>query len=132
MLEGPGGVNPKGREVGQASYYYSMTRLTTEGRLTVGGQSFAVHGASWMDHEFSSNALSKDQVGWDWMGLHLANGQDLMIYRLRNKAGGSDFLSGTRIDRDGTPHYLAASDITSQRQVGGRQYDRGDRQSSNP
>lgn len=112
VLQGPGGVNRKGREKEQASYYYSMTRLPTQGTLSVVGRVFHVEGLSWMDHEFSSNAMSKDQVGWDWMGLHLSNGDDLMIYRLRNHAGSSDFLSGTRIAPDGSPHYLSAADIT--------------------
>jgi len=112
ILQGPGGVNAKGREPGQASYYYSMTRLKTSGVLTIDGKQFHVTGHSWMDHEFSSNALSADQVGWDWVGLSLADGNDLMIYRLRNRAGGADYLSGTLIKPDGTPVYLSAHDIT--------------------
>ena len=112
VLQGPGGVNLKGREPGQASYYYSMTRLKTSGSLTVGGQKFSVTGQSWMDHEFSSNSLSPDQTGWDWMGLQLSDGSDLMIYRLRGKSAGSDYLSGTRITPDARPHYLSASDIS--------------------
>jgi predicted secreted hydrolase len=112
ILQGPGGVNAKGRDVGQASYYYSMTRLPTAGAITFRGQTFQVTGQSWMDHEFSSNALGDNQVGWDWMGLHLANGDDLMVYRLRNKSGAVDYLSGTRITPDGQPHYLSDRDLT--------------------
>lgn len=111
VLEGPGGVNAKGREPGQASYYYSMTRLETTGTLKVAGQSFSIAGLSWMDHEFSSNALGKQQVGWDWMGLQLKNGTDLMIYRLRDQSGASDYLSGTVIETDGTPRYLSSDAI---------------------
>lgn len=111
VLQGKGGVNAKGPNPGQASYYYSMTRLATTGTLEAAGKRFAVEGMSWMDHEFSSNALSPEQVGWDWMGLTLADGSDLMIYRLRNGSGGTDYLSGTRISTDGQPHYLAASEI---------------------
>jgi predicted secreted hydrolase len=107
ILQGPGGVNAKGREPGQASYYYSMTRLHTAGTLAVAGQVFQVEGVSWMDHEFSSNALSDNQVGWDWMGLQLDDGTDLMVYRLRNKSGDTDYLSGTRVTSDGVPHYLS-------------------------
>ncbi len=111
VLEGPGGVNAKGREPGQASYYYSMTRLETTGTLTVNGRAFSVAGLSWMDHEFSSNALGKDQVGWDWMGLQLKNGTDLMIYRLRDPSGASNYLSGTEIETDGTPRHLSSRSI---------------------
>jgi predicted secreted hydrolase len=111
VLQGPGGVNLKGRQPGQASYYYSMTRLQTAGSLSLKGQTWQVKGLSWMDHEFSSNALSAEQSGWDWMGLQLSDGSDLMIYRIRNKSGGSDYLSGTRITPDGKPHYLSADEI---------------------
>ena len=112
LLQGPGGVNLKGRGPGQASYYYSMTRLATSGSLTIDGQTYHVDGLSWMDHEFSSNSLSSEQTGWDWMGLQLADGTDMMIYRLRNKSNGTDYLSGTHITTDGKPHYLGAKDIS--------------------
>jgi predicted secreted hydrolase len=112
ILEGPGGVNAKGREPGEASYYYSMTRLKTTGTLTVNGRKFNVDGLSWMDHEFSSDAMAKSQIGWDWMGLQLNDGTDLMIYRMRSKDGASDYLSGTRITPDGQPHYLSGNQLS--------------------
>ncbi len=115
MFEGPGGLNAKGREPGQASYYYSMTRMLTGGTLTVNGKAYTVEGVTWMDHEFSSNALAKNQSGWDWMGLHLDDGGELMIYRMRDTSGGSDYLSGTRVEPDGRVRYLAADEI----QLGG-------------
>lgn len=111
-LQGPGGVNAKGKAPGQASYYYSITRLKTSGFITLDGTRFHVTGNTWMDHEFSSNALSSTQVGWDWMGLRLADGNDLMIYRLRNREGHSDYLSGTLIQPGKPPIYLTAEQIT--------------------
>ncbi|MDP9173777.1 MAG: carotenoid 1,2-hydratase [Planctomycetota bacterium] len=112
ILQGPGGINAKGHHIEQASYYYSMTRLPTTGLLTINGQKFNVHGQTWMDHEFSSNALAPEQTGWDWMGLSLADGNDLMLYRMRNKQGQSDYLSATLIDPAGNPKYLNESQIT--------------------
>ena len=111
FLEGPGGVNKKGTGPGQASYYYSITRLLTSGTVSINGQTFTVTGQSWMDHEFSSDSLGADEVGWDWMGLQLDNGTDLMIYRLRGADGSTKYLSGTRVGSDGVPHYLSAGDI---------------------
>jgi predicted secreted hydrolase len=110
-LQGIGGVNAKGPNPGQASYYYSMTRLKTHGSLQIAGKTYTVDGQSWMDHEFSSNALSPQQVGWDWLGLTLDDGTDLMIYRLRNAGGGADYLSGTLIGSDAKPRYLAAEQL---------------------
>lgn len=112
ILQGPGGVNAKGPNPGQASYYYSMTRLATTGTLSVAGRSFDVEGLSWLDREFSSNALAENQSGWDWLALTLDDGTDLMLYRLRDKAGRTDYLSGTRIDPAGHVTYLSAKDIT--------------------
>jgi predicted secreted hydrolase len=112
VLQGPGGVNKKGRNPGQASYYYSQPLMPTTGSLTIDSQTFQVQGQTWMDHEFSSNALSSDQVGWDWLALSMNDHSSLMIYRLRNRAGGTDFLSGTLIAPDGKPKYLGALDIT--------------------
>ncbi len=113
FLEGPGGVNVKAIGAGHASYYYSVTRLRTAGTLGIGGKAYhIVDGLSWMDHEFSTDSMSADQIGWDWFGLQLADGTDLMIYRMRRRDGSTDYLSGTRVTADGVPHYLAAGDIT--------------------
>lgn len=111
VLQGPGGVNAKGPAVGQASYYYSVTRLKTTGTLVVRGKRYDVEGLSWMDHEFSSNALSASQSGWDWLALTRADGREVMIYRLRDKQGGTDYLSGTAIDKDGAARYLKREEI---------------------
>jgi predicted secreted hydrolase len=111
--EGPGGVNVKATAAGRASYYYSMTRLRTTGTLAIGGKRFQItDGLTWMDHEFSTDSLAPEQVGWDWFGLQLADGTDLMVYRMRDRAGATNYLSGTRVGPDGAPHYLAAADIT--------------------
>ena len=60
-----------------------------------------------MDHEFSSNALSNDQVGWDWMGLQLSGNRELMLYVLRHKDGSTDpFSSGTLVREDGSAVHL--------------------------
>src|SRR5690606_14376615 len=65
-LQGQGGLSPKSDEPGNASYYYSLSRLATEGTVTIGGESYAVTGYTWKDHEFSTSALGADALGWDW------------------------------------------------------------------
>jgi predicted secreted hydrolase len=111
ILQGPGGVNAKWREPGEASYYYSITRLKTSGTLRIGGHQFTVDGQSWMDHEFSSDPMASNQIGWDWMGLQLKDGTDLMIYRMRSSDGLADYLSGTKITAEGHPHYLSGDQL---------------------
>jgi predicted secreted hydrolase len=101
VLQGERGLSRKSAEPGNASYYYSLTRMPTAGTVRIGGERFAVTGASWMDREWSTSSLGKDQVGWDWFSLQLADGWDLMLYRLRRKDGTADpASSGTLIGPD--------------------------------
>jgi predicted secreted hydrolase len=77
--------------------------MGTQGILRVGQETFDVSGLSWMDHEFTSNVLSEDQEGWDWMSLQLSDTSELMVYVLRHKDGSFDpHSSGTMIRKDGT------------------------------
>jgi predicted secreted hydrolase len=107
VLHGENGLSQKGLGPGRASYYYSLTRMKTRGVLRLGNDRRAVSGFSWMDHEFSSNILSKDQVGWDWMGLQLSGNNELMLYALRHRDGSIDpFSSGTLVKKDGSSVHL--------------------------
>ena len=113
VLHGANGLSRKGAGVGQASHYYSFTRLATTGTLTVGNESFDVTGTSWMDHEFGSADLADDLVGWDWFCVQLDDQRELMLYRLRRTDGSADpASSGTVIDRDGRGHHLLIGDFT--------------------
>ncbi len=71
VLHGDDGLSQKGEGEGHASYYYSLTRMESRGALTIDGKTEKVHGSSWMDHEFGSNQLRSDQVGWDWFSIQL-------------------------------------------------------------
>ncbi|MBU6482672.1 MAG: carotenoid 1,2-hydratase [Nitrospirae bacterium] len=113
VVHGTEGISRKGSAAGQASHYYSFTRLATTGTLRIGKESFDVTGTSWMDHEFGSADLDKDLVGWDWFSLQLDDQRELMLYRLRRTDGSSDPVSsGTVIDRDGRGHHLSIGDFT--------------------
>jgi predicted secreted hydrolase len=112
VLHGDRGHSQKGEGEGRASYYYSLTRMETEGELTVDGKTEKVRGASWMDHEFGSNQLGSDQVGWDWFSIQLDNGNELMLYLMRRKDGSVDpHSSGTLISADGETKRLRLKDF---------------------
>ncbi len=112
ILQGQAGYSLKGAEPGNASYYFSQTRLQSEGSLTIRGETFAVGGLSWMDHEFSTSALAPDQVGWDWFSIQLDDGSELMLFQLRKEDGSTDpFSSGTFIAVDGQTTHLAYEDF---------------------
>ena len=114
-LQGEGGFSQKGAALGNASYYYSITRMPTTGTLSIGQQSFQVKGTSWMDREWSTSALAHDQVGWDWFALQLSDGRDVKIYQLRLQDGGIDpHSSGAIIGADGSMFPLAWDDVEIQ------------------
>ncbi len=115
VLQGDRGWSRKSSEPGNASYYYSQPRMETRGTVTVGGAAYEVQGNSWGDREWSTSALSRGVAGWDWFALHLSDGRDVMLYRLRRKAGAADpFSSGTLIARDGSPRTLASTDFSTE------------------
>jgi predicted secreted hydrolase len=65
-----------------------------------------------MDHEWSTSALAADQVGWDWFALQLDDGHDLMLFQIRQAAGGvADVSSGSRIDPGGRVQPLVRGDV---------------------
>lgn len=107
VLHGNEGLSQKGKGEGRASYYYSLTRLKTEGELEIAGKKEKVHGLSWMDHEFGSNQLREDQVGWDWFSIQLENKTEIMLYLMRKEDGSADpYSSGTLIYENGTTRHL--------------------------
>lgn len=111
IFQGVEGYSQKGPDTGNASYYYSFTRMATTGTITVGGETYEVEGLSWMDHEFSTSALSEGQVGWDWFSIQLDNNTELMLYYIRQADGSIDeFSKGTFVAEDGSTTNLSNDD----------------------
>lgn len=113
VLQGDAGLSQKSAAAGNASYYYSITRLATRGEISTGdGETTAVSGSSWLDREWSTSALGADQVGWDWFSLQLASGDDLMLYRLRLRGGATDpYSAGSLVRGDNDTTRLSAGDF---------------------
>jgi predicted secreted hydrolase len=102
IFHGEEGYSQKGPDPGNASYYVSQTRLKTTGTIQLQGEEVPVTGLSWMDHEFSTSALSEGQVGWDWFSIQLENDLELMVFQIRRADGGVDpYSSGTLVLADG-------------------------------
>jgi predicted secreted hydrolase len=113
VLHGDRGLSQKSAREGNASWYYSLPRLRTSGRLHVDGQSHDVEGLSWIDREWSSSALGANQEGWDWFSLQLGDGSDLMFYQLRNSDGRPDLHSaGTFMPASGDAAHLVADAVS--------------------
>jgi len=112
VLNGVKGLSQKAAMAGNASYYYSITRLQTEGTLRIGAREYVVSGLSWLDREWGSSALPRDQEGWDWYALQLSDGSDLMFYDLRRKDGSRDIHSaGTFTLAAGDTVHLSSDDL---------------------
>lgn len=111
VLQGDRGLSRKGPEPGNASYYYSFTRMAARGTVRQGGESLPVSGQAWMDREWSTSALGPDLVGWDWFAFQLDDGRDLMFYVLRRHDGGAaPFSAGTLVATDGQTQRLGVRD----------------------
>ncbi|HKP92483.1 MAG TPA: lipocalin-like domain-containing protein, partial [Chthoniobacterales bacterium] len=110
VVHGQDGISRKAAAAGEASHYYSLPRLETNGELIVEGKSHAVRGESWFDHEWSTTDLGPDQIGWNWLSVQFADGSELMLYQMRLKNGGIDPVSsGTYVATDGAVKFLPSS-----------------------
>lgn len=113
VLQGNQGLSQKSSEAGNASYYYSFTRLETTGTIHYQAKDWGVAGVSWLDREWSTSALGADQAGWDWLSLQLKDGQELMFYRMRKKSGEADAAhsQGKLVLADGSSQTLSLNDV---------------------
>ncbi|MBS3746047.1 MAG: carotenoid 1,2-hydratase [Wenzhouxiangellaceae bacterium] len=112
VLQGDSGYSRKGPEPGNASRYYSITRMKASGRLEIDGTGVAVDGLAWLDREWGSSQLGAGIAGWDWFALQLDDGRDLMLYRLRTEAGtASRFSAGVIVEPDGSYRTLGREDF---------------------
>ncbi|MGY6588874.1 MAG: lipocalin-like domain-containing protein [Wenzhouxiangella sp.] len=107
VFQGDAGYSRKGPDPGNASRYYSATRLAASGRLRteprgLDAQWVEVDGLAWLDREWGSGQLADDVSGWDWFSLQLDDGRDLMVYRLRHPDGSATrFSAGALVSADG-------------------------------
>jgi predicted secreted hydrolase len=110
VVHGQNGISAKASGLGHASHYYSVTRLETTGEFFANGKSQPFRGESWFDHEWATNQLAAEQVGWDWLSVHLDEGSELMLYRMRLQNGAADpSSSGTLVAPDGSSVYLPST-----------------------
>jgi predicted secreted hydrolase len=111
LLHGDGGVSRKGRDPLQASWYYSRPQLAVTGTVESGNRKVEVKGRAWLDHEWSSEILGGDAIGWDWVGLNLDDGGALMAFRMRGKSGSVPWAGGTLRTADGRTQVLPPSSV---------------------
>jgi predicted secreted hydrolase len=100
------------KDDGEASRYFSLTRMEATGRITWHGETEGFQGSAWMDREFGTWRTTENQKGWDWFSLQLSTGAEVMVYHLRNSQGEpSPFSSGTYVDTAGSWTHLNREDF---------------------
>ncbi len=112
LLQGDAGYSRKGPQPEQASHYYSQPQLAVAGTLTRDGVAQPVRGTAWLDHEWSNSLLDPDAVGWDWIGMNLADGSALTAFRLRRADGGTVYAGGSFRAAGGATRNFSADEVS--------------------
>lgn len=113
VLNGRGKDGVSFKDEGQASRYFSYTRMEMEGDLIIDGETEHFTGSAWMDREFGTWTPTERQKGWDWFSVQLDNNCELMCYQLRDSEDKvSPFSSGTYVDENGEFTPLSNTDFS--------------------
>jgi len=111
LPQGEQGFSRKGEALASASYYYSQPQLAVSGSVAVAGDSVAVPGIAWLDHEWSSEALVSEASGWDWIGINLNDGGALMAFRIRDHSGAALWAGGAFREASGRTRSFEPNEI---------------------
>ena len=111
LLQGESGWSRKGPSPQQASHYYSLPQLQVRAQLLRAGQRSEHEGRAWLDHEWSDELMPPDAVGWDWIGINLADGGALTAFRLRRRDGSALWAGGSHRGADGKLRVFTADEV---------------------
>jgi len=111
LLQGQAGFSRKGPGPAQASHYYSQPQLAVQAQVGVGGRQLALAGTGWLDHEWSDELLASGAVGWDWVGINLADGGALTAFVLRGRDGQALWAGGSHRPPGGAPRVFAPDEV---------------------
>ena len=111
LLQGQAGFSQKGPSPAQASHYYSQPQLAVQAQLTIGRTQRQLSGRGWLDHEWSDALLADDAVGWDWIGINLADGGALTAFQLRRADGSVLWAGGSHRPAGGAVRAFAAHEL---------------------
>lgn len=111
LLQGEAGYSRKGPPPESASYYYSHPHLSAVGKLRIGARETNAAGRAWLDHEWSSEYMAPEAVGWDWIGLNFDDGAALMAFRMRTREGDQHWAGATLRTAAGARRTFAPEEI---------------------
>lgn len=111
LLQGAAGHSRKGPLPAQASHYYSQPQLAAEVALTLDGRPRRLAGRAWLDHEWSDELMPADAVGWDWIGINLADGGALTAFVLRRADGQALWAGGSHRPAGGATRVFGPDEV---------------------
>jgi len=111
LQQGEDGYSRKGKDPQSASYYYSLPHLRVSGELARPGGRLAVNGTAWLDHEWSSSYMDTQASGWDWVGINMDDGSALMLFQMRDRAGGRFWAGGAYRSPNGVRRTFAPPEV---------------------
>lgn len=84
-------------------FYYSFTQNNVEGFIKKGKTIENVRGKGWFDHQWGYLNSLLTQTGWNWFGLQLEDGRELLINEFRDIRTSTTFSPmANLIELDGT------------------------------
>lgn len=97
-----GGKGETGLKTATDMYYFSLTRCAVGGTVDTGaGAEKITGGQGWLDHQWGNSWVASNN-GWDWWGVQLDDGTDILFFRQRDlKTGRIFYPLATFMDKDG-------------------------------
>lgn len=92
VAQAPGGVQEMANRPGDASYYFSLPDMATEGVVERAGERLPVSGVTWHDHQWGDFRVTG--LKWDWFSLRFDEEQ-LYIMLFNFDQDGAAVSSGT-------------------------------------
>ncbi len=98
------------------SGYYSQTRLTTNGTLTLNGQAKQVSGTHWIDRQWLGVSCAQNMgYTYEWWSLQLDNNEEAILFRLfENKTNAVVMTHLEIVHADGAREHAPDVKLTDQ------------------
>ncbi|MFD1020800.1 lipocalin family protein [Thalassobacillus hwangdonensis] len=82
-------------------YYYSFTRNRVQGKVNMGKGTEFVRGEGWFDHQWGKDYSLAKGRGWNWFGIQLDDGRELLLNEFRSQDGKTSAPMANLIRFDG-------------------------------
>jgi predicted secreted hydrolase len=114
-----GGTGFIRQSLGGLSAYYSATRMSARGSLTLGGRRVRFTGTAWFDHQWGNFEDDPRSFNWDWFSCRFDDRTELMLYRFRDSQGRplTAYRNGTYVLDDGRSRNVRAFQVSAGRRA---------------